>query len=120
MELTKANETKELSFIVRDAYAALEAPTLIGNQVSAPLQLLGTGIGNTSFNLASIGLTWTRYIQIVYVVGEDVELDAVGAIHFNQPPKPTSNFGHWRFTVFGAMFTIFTIVAVIWVRKRSR
>ena len=98
----------------------LSALMLVENQVSAPLVLLGVGIGNTSFDLADSNLTQARYIQIVYLKGENVELDAVVAVHFNQPPKPALNFERWMFPVLGTMFALSVMVAVIWVRRRKR
>ena len=97
----------------------LSAPVLVGNQVSAPLSLLGEGVGNTQFDLANSGLSQVRYIQIVYLGGEDVKIDAVEAHYFNQPPKPTSNFVLWRFPLLGVMLALTIIVAVIWVRRRK-
>ncbi|MFQ6126729.1 MAG: aryl-sulfate sulfotransferase [Candidatus Heimdallarchaeota archaeon] len=96
----------------------LSAPLLIGNQTPPPLTLLGEGFGNTSFDLASADLVQARYIQVVYIAGEEVELDAVMAVYFNQPPKPASNLDRWRIPVFGGVLALFAIV-ILWVRKRK-
>jgi len=96
----------------------LSANILIGNQVSTPMILFGTGIGNTSFNLGSTDLDQVRYIQIVSLTDEEVELDAVRAMHFNQPPRPSSNSNRWRVPIFGGMLAL-SVMVVLWVRKRK-
>ena len=98
----------------------LSAPLLVGNQMSAPLILLGEGIGNTQFDLANSDLPQVRYIQIVYLIGDEVEIDAVVAQYFNQPPRPTPNFAHWIFPLLGVLFALPVIIAVIWVRRRKK
>lgn len=79
----------------------LSAQAFIGTSLSAPLILLGTGLGNTSFNLGSIDLDQVRYIQIVSLTDEEVELDAVMAIYSNQPPRPASIYELWKVPIFG-------------------
>jgi len=96
----------------------LSAPLLVGNQTPPPLTLLGEGFGNTSFNLANTDLTQARYIQIVYLAGEEVELDAVEAVHFNHPPRPKSYLERWRFPLIGTILALSAIV-VLWVRRRK-
>jgi len=98
----------------------LLCPTLVGNQISAPLMLLGEGFGNTSIDLASVGLAQIQYIQIVYLAGEEVELDAVGAMHFNQPPSPAPNYERWMVPISGIILVLSTMVVVIVVRRRKR
>ena len=96
----------------------LSVPQLVENQMSVPLISLGEGIGNKSFDLASTSWVQARYIQIVYLKGEEVELDAVVAIYFNQPPRPASNLDRWRIPISGGVLALFAIV-VLWVRKRK-
>ena len=98
----------------------LSAPMPVRNQVLAPLTLLGNGVGNTSFDVARVNLTQARYIQIVYLAGEEVELDAVEAVHFNHPPRPTSYSNRWRFPLIGTFLALSAIVVVIWVRRRKQ
>jgi len=97
----------------------LSIPTLVGNQVPPPLILLGEGLGNTSFDLTNVGLDQVRYIQVVYLSDEDVELDSVEALYFNQPPRPKSTLNRWMFPVFGSVFT-FIAMFVLWMQKRKR
>jgi len=96
----------------------LTAPLLVGTQTQPPLTLLGVGLGNTSFNLANADLIQARYIQIVYIAGEESELDAVVGMHFNHPPRPTSYLERWRFPLIGAIFAL-TAIVVLWVRRRK-
>ncbi|MFX0196488.1 MAG: hypothetical protein ACFFCW_10225, partial [Candidatus Hodarchaeota archaeon] len=95
----------------------LSAPILVGNQMTTPLTLLGTGVGNTSFDLANVSLEKARYIQIVYLAGEKVELDAVVATHFNYPPQPP-NPTRWKIFVFGSLIALGAILG-LWVRRRK-
>jgi len=96
----------------------LSTSILVGNQVTAPLVLLGEGYYNTSFDLASINLTQVRYLQIVYLGGEEVELDAVAAINFNHPPRPISQFERWRFLIGGTVLVL-SVIIIFWIRKRK-
>jgi len=97
----------------------MSALIFVRNQVSAPLTLLGNGIGNTSFDLANADMNRARYIQIVYLAGEEVELDALEAVYFNHPPKPTSYLDRWRFPLIGAILVLSVLVLVILVRRRK-
>ena len=96
----------------------ITAPLLVGTQTLPPLTVLGEGFGNTSFDLASTDLTQARYIQIVYIAGEETELDAVVAVYFDKPPRYASNLNRWRIPVSGAMLALFAII-ILWVRKRK-
>jgi len=96
----------------------LSAPLLVGNQTQPPLMLLGEGFGNMSFDLVNVGLVQTRYIHIVYITGEYVEIDAVVALNFNQPSRPVSNLDRLKIPLSGGVLALFAIV-VLWVRKRK-
>lgn len=60
-------------------YAVFVSPVLLRNQVSAPPSLLWEGVGNIQFDLTNFGLPQVRYIQIVYLRGVEVEIDAMVA-----------------------------------------
>ncbi|MFW9806889.1 MAG: aryl-sulfate sulfotransferase, partial [Candidatus Thorarchaeota archaeon] len=47
---------------------------------------IGSGIGNQGFDLEPSGITQARFVRITYSVGEDTQLDAVEALHYNVPP----------------------------------
>ncbi|MFX0198767.1 MAG: aryl-sulfate sulfotransferase [Candidatus Hodarchaeota archaeon] len=96
----------------------LSTQLLVGNQVFSPLILLGEGVGNTSFDLESAGLDQARFIQIVYLTGENVQLDAVMALHYNHPPKPLANSANWKFLVSGVILSLLVLL-VVWIRKRK-
>jgi len=53
------------------------------NSLSKPFTLVGLGAGNQSFDLSSIGFNSARYIQIEYLFGDKVEIDAIEAIYYN-------------------------------------
>lgn len=50
-----------------------------------PHSLLGIGTGNTSFDLSDINRSSARYVWIEWFSEETIELDAIEAIHYNQP-----------------------------------
>ncbi len=56
-----------------------------------PLKRLGDGSGNKSFDLASVNLFNARYIQIQWISGDDVELDAIVAINYITGDIDTEN-----------------------------
>ncbi|NHI90196.1 MAG: hypothetical protein EAX87_11785 [Candidatus Thorarchaeota archaeon] len=56
------------------------------NSLETYFELLGTASGQASFDLDSSSLEQARYVRIQYMSGENVELDAIVAIHFNRPP----------------------------------
>ncbi|MFX0199312.1 MAG: hypothetical protein ACFFCW_24580, partial [Candidatus Hodarchaeota archaeon] len=97
----------------------ISAPLFVGNQTLPPLTLLGEGFGNKSFDLASIGLTQARYIQIVYIAGEEVELDAVMAVYFNHPLRPKLYSDRWQSPLVGIILALSAILVVIRLRKRK-
>jgi len=97
----------------------LSAPMLVGNQILAPLRLLGRGSGNSHFNLENVSLDSVRYIQIVYLTGEEVELDAIVGFHLNTPPRPTSTLTGWRVMVLGGGVLALTVIVLFWIRKRK-
>ena len=80
--------------------------------------LLGEGHGNSSFDLANVNLTQVRYLQIVYLEGTEVELDAVVAINFNRPPRPVSQFERWKYLIDGIVVAL-SVIIVFWIRKRK-
>ena len=61
-----------------------------------PLTLIGESIGNSSFDLADANMDQVRCVHIVYLTGEEVELDAVVAKYYNRPPQPTLETPNWR------------------------
>lgn len=97
----------------------LSASTLVGNQIFAPLRFLGRGRGNSYFNLENISLDSVRYIQIVYMTGEEVELDAIVGLYLNIPPRPTSTLTYWRITVLGGGVLTVTVIVLFWIRRRK-
>jgi len=56
-----------------------------------PLKRLGDGSGNKSFDLASVNLFNARYVQIQFISGADVELDAIVAINYITGDIDTEN-----------------------------
>ena len=48
----------------------------------SPFISLGLGHENSSFDLATAGLPWVRYIRVRFVSGEDVRVDAIVAAHY--------------------------------------
>ena len=80
---------------------------------------VGEGSGNFSFDLAEVGMEQARYIQLVWLSGVDVEVDAVMALHFNQPPRPNTNNELWRLPVLGG-FIISAILLMRIIRKRKK
>ena len=56
-----------------------------------PLKRLGDGSGNKSFDLASVNLFNARYIQIQFLSGADVEIDAIEAINYITGDIETEN-----------------------------
>ena len=93
----------------------LSASILIGNQT--PLVLIGEGTGITSFDLADSNMEQARYIQIVYLTGDEIGIDALEALHFNQPSQPTQNVNYLNIIVLGSIFIIGAIV-VFWLYRR--
>lgn len=50
-----------------------------------PYSRLGFGTGNTSFDLSDINRSSARYVMIEWFYEETTKLDAIEAIHYNQP-----------------------------------
>ncbi|MFX1285686.1 MAG: hypothetical protein ACFFB5_18745 [Promethearchaeota archaeon] len=61
----------------------------VGNNFTSPFVILGTGSGNQSFDLSTVGLISARYVWIECISEETVELDAIEAIYYNQPDYET-------------------------------
>ncbi len=55
-----------------------------GNDLSRPLIQLGSGNGNTSFDLSTGALEIARYVRVEYSIGDNVVLDAIIAINYNK------------------------------------
>lgn len=58
----------------------------VGNELTRPFTILGTGIGNESFDLDVIGFSIVRYVMVEQIENvSSVELDAIEAINYFQP-----------------------------------
>jgi len=56
-----------------------------------PLKRLGDGSGNKSFDLASVNFINARYVQIQFLSGADIEIDAIEAINYITGDIETEN-----------------------------
>ena len=88
----------------------------VGNNLSQPFIIIGTAEGNQSFDLASIGLEETRYIQIEYISGLYVEIDAIDANYFNLIKNEPTEANTSIFTLFSA----FILIPLIILYKRKK
>ncbi|MHA1199845.1 MAG: aryl-sulfate sulfotransferase [Candidatus Heimdallarchaeaceae archaeon] len=57
----------------------------IGNDVESPFTYLGSGTGNSSFNIDSVSFSSVRYIKVQYTLGDYLDLDAIEAFYYNEP-----------------------------------
>ncbi len=58
----------------------------VGNNFTSPFTIIGTGSGNKSYDLSVVGFTSARYVWIECITEEEnVELDAIEALNYNQP-----------------------------------
>ncbi len=90
----------------------------MGNQVESPFIMIGEGSDNSSFDLDNVGLEQVRYIQIAYIAGDEVEVDAIVASHFNRPPSPPSEVKHLDPIFIGGIFVLVIVGGyLIWKRK---
>ena len=87
----------------------------VGNNLSQPFVVIGTAEGNQSFDLASIGLEEARYIQIEYISGLYVEIDAVDAYYFNWIESEPTETNTSRLAIFSA----FNLIPLIILYKRK-
>ena len=53
----------------------------VGNNIQQPLITIGDASDNASFDLNDVGLEYAQYVQIQYLAGGEVYLDAIEAIH---------------------------------------
>ncbi len=79
--------------------------------------MIGEGSGNSSFDLTNVGLEQVRYIQIVGLAGEDVEVDAIVAMYNNYPPRPAADFNIWNVPIVGSIIAL-TVLVAFWIRRR--
>jgi hypothetical protein len=63
----------------------------VSDSLDIPFETIAHGIGNMSFDLASIGLTKARYVRLEYRNGDSVEIDAIVAIFSNIPDIDTDS-----------------------------
>lgn len=61
----------------------------VGNNFTSPFTILGTGSGNESYDLSAVGFTSARYVWIECISEENVKLDAIEALNYNQPDYET-------------------------------
>ncbi len=76
----------------------------VGNNIQQPLITIGDASDNASFDLNDVGLEYAQYVQIQYLAGGEVYLDAIEAIHLEaitpetDPPviTPIEDFSVWN------------------------
>lgn len=64
-----------------------EYEIIVSESFFIPAQSLGVFSGTKSFDISGTGLEYVRYVRIELFMGDIVELDAIEALHYNEPPS---------------------------------
>ncbi|MHA1942970.1 MAG: aryl-sulfate sulfotransferase [Candidatus Thorarchaeota archaeon] len=63
-----------------------EYRVLVSESFDLPAQSLGTFTGTTNLDISSTGFEHVRYVKIELFLGDLIEIDAIEALHYNEPP----------------------------------